>query len=391
MGHPSGREYFRVYGARRSDERAFLLDSIERSGGRCIIDSGATQAPIYFSIEDQDAALDGLLVYPFSAGHQIIRNRPSDEHRLQIKYGDITEEWRQQDHSVGFDPMRVEVTLVVAVHAEANLIIGLDPFAYDPLPMGIQVGFKAAEVERAQRTGWHVWERPNRPGRRRDDPRTVEGFETMTAFAPDRFLDYVAFERQAQTMHLDPALRYSAAEAAASARASVQVHDLERAFDLTAREILQIVSERPRLGMAVRGGVAEHHLGRALRDDGAIADAEVGQQEGPPDYFVTLVKGRRRKVTVECKNASPKLYADGTPKVEVQKTRASRGDPLSRFYDPDAFDVLAVCMYGPTKAWTFRYKRASDLERHPDHLEKIAPMQRVDASWSTALVDALAV
>jgi hypothetical protein len=387
--HPSGRDYFRVYRARRAEERAFLLNAIECSGGHCVAESGASQAPIFFSVEERDAGLDGLLVYPFSAGHQVIRNRPTDEHRLQIKYGDITEDWRREDHSLGFDPMRVDVTLVVAVHNQADLVIGLDPFAYDPLPMGIQVGFKASEVEAAQRVGWHVWERPNRPGSRRDDPRAVEGFETMVAFRPDRFLDYVAFERQAQTMHLDPALRFSAAQTAASVRASVQVHDLERAFNLEAHEILEIVAERPRLGMAVRGGVAEHHLGRMLRGDQAVGDAEVGHQEGPPDYFVTLTDGR--KLTVECKNASPKPYADGTPKVEVQKTRTSRGDPLSRLYGPDAFDVLAVCMYGPTKSWTFRYKRAADLERHPEYLHKLAPMQRVDTNWAHSLVDAFGV
>lgn len=388
MGHPAGRDYFRSYRVRRPGERAFLIRAVELSGGRCLVDSGPSAAPIYLSVEDHNAALDGLLVYPFSAGHQVIRNRPADEHRLQIKYGDITEAWRQEDHSIGFDPMHVDLTLVLAVHEDADLIIGLDPLAYDPLPMGIQVGFKAAEVEAAQQSGWHVWERPNRPGRRRDDPRTVEGFETMVAFAPERLLDYVAFERQAQTMRLDPALRLTAAETAATQRASVDVHDLERAFDLSAHEILEIVAERPRLGMAMRGGVAEHHLGRTLRSDSHVAEVEPGQQEGPPDYRVALSDGRR--LSVECKNASPKLYADGTPKVEVQKTRASRGDPLSRFYRADAFDVLAVCMYGPTKEWTFRYKRAAELERHPYHSDRIAPMQRVDASWVDALTDALA-
>jgi hypothetical protein len=385
--HPSRRDYFRAYRVRRADERAYLLRAIGRSGGRCLMDSGPALAPIYFSVEDRDAALEGLIVYVFSAGHQIIRNRPTDEHRLQIKYGDITENWRRQDHRLGFDPMRVDLTLVVAIHVEAGLIIGLDPFAYDPLPMGIQVGFKAAEVEAAQQTGWHAWERPNRPGRRRDDPRTVEGFETMVAFTPDRFLDYVAFERQAQTMRLDPALRLAAAEAAASQRASIKIHDLERAFDLSALEVLEIVSERPRLGMAVRGGVAEYHLGRALSSDRNVVEVTPGKQEGPPDYRVRLATGRR--LAVECKNASPKLYADGTPKVEVQKTRASRGDPLSRFYPVAAFDVLAACMYGPTKRWAFRYKRSSDLERHPDYQDRIAPMQRVDSSWSDTLLDSI--
>lgn len=385
--HPSGRDYFRIYNARRGAEREFLLRAIERSSARCVADSGPNVAPLHLAVQDADGVLAGALTYTFSAGYQQILHRPADEHRLQIKYGDITEEWRRQDHSLGFDPTGLDVTLVLAVHAEADLLIGLDPFVYDPLPMGIQVGFKAAEVDSAKASGWHVWERLNRPGRRRNDPRAIEGVETMVAFAPERFLDYLAFERQAQTMRLDPPLRFRAAEAAATQRASVRIHDLERAYDLTALEILEIVSERSRLAMALRGGVAEHHLGRRLDDDPAVADARVGQQEGPPDYWVTLADGR--EITIECKNASPKPYADGTPKAEVQKTRSSRGDPLSRLYRVDAFDVLAVCMYGPTGSWTFRYKRATALERHPEHRERVAPMQRVDATWASTLLASL--
>lgn len=386
--HPSGRGYFRTYGARRGSERDFLLEAIRQSHGRTVWDSGPNRAPIYFSIDEGGGILSGALVYPFSAGHQEIRNRPGDEHRLQIKYGDITEEWRQQDHSLGFDPALLETTLVLAVHGEANLIIGLDPLAYDPLPMGIQIGFKASEVEAAQASGWHVWERENRPGRRRDDPRATGGLETIVAFAPDRFIDYLAFERQAQTMRLDPALRFTAAESASTSRASVQLHDLEREYDLSATEILEIVSERSRLAMALRGGVAEHHLGRTLASDPLVEKAEVGQQEGPPDFWVTLRDDAQ--LTIECKNASPKLYANGDPKVEIQKTRASQGDPLSRLYPLDAFDLIAACMYGPTGRWDFRFKKAAQLTPHPDHVDRVAPLQRIDASWSPSLAEALA-
>lgn len=139
--------------------------------------------------------------------------------------------------------------------------------------------------------------------------------------------------------------------------------------------------------MAVRGGVAEHHAGRALRDDPAVRDALVGHQEGPPDYWVTLSDGT--EVSVEVKNASPKTYADGTPKVEVQKTRASRGDPLSRLYRPDAFDVLAACMAGPSGRWTFKYRRSNRLTPHPRHSDRIAPLQRIDGGWHDSLGDAL--
>jgi hypothetical protein len=139
--------------------------------------------------------------------------------------------------------------------------------------------------------------------------------------------------------------------------------------------------------MAMRGGVAEHHLGLVLDNDPSVRSAVEGQQEGPPDFFVDMVDGRA--VTVECKNASPMLYADGTPKVEVQKTRASQGDPTSRFYGPDAFDVVAACMYGPTREWTFRFRRSAALEPHAVHPEKIAPLQRITDQWSPTLAEAL--
>jgi hypothetical protein len=112
----------------------------------------------------------------------------------------------------------------------------------------------------------------------------------------------------------------------------------------------------------------------------------VGHQEGPPDYFVQLRDGRA--LTVEVKNASPTLYADGTPKVEVQKTRASRSDPLSRLYTPDAFDLLAACMWAPTGDWTFKWRRSSDLVRHPDHPDRIRPIQRITSEWADSLSDA---
>lgn len=384
--HPSGRNYFRVYGARRAGELDFLLDAIAKSGGRCRIHTGPNLAPVHLAIDEGDGVLIGALAYLFSAGHQEILHRPADEHRLQIKYGDITERFRRQKHDLGFDPAGLDVTLVLAVHSEAQLIIGLDPLLYDPLPMGIQIGFKDAEVQAAIKSGWHVWERETRPGKRRD-PRATAGLETIVAFAPDRLIDYVALERQAQTMRLDPALRFRAAESAASGRASIKVHDLERAYDLTAAEILEIVSERSRLAMALRGGVAEHHLGRLLEGDKLVASADVGQQEGPPDFWVTLSDGRQ--VTIECKNASPKRYADGTPKVEIQKTRASRGDPLSRLYPRDAFDLIAVCMYGPTGKWEFQLKRTSELVAHPDHPTRVKPIQGVDDTWSDALSDVI--
>jgi hypothetical protein len=139
--------------------------------------------------------------------------------------------------------------------------------------------------------------------------------------------------------------------------------------------------------MAVRGGVAERHLYRQLASDPSVLAVVLGTQEGPPDLHVSLAAGGI--VTVECKNASPVTYADGTPKVETQKTRVSKGDPKSRLYDPTRFDVVAACMYGPIGRWEFRFKRADQLERDRTYGDRIAAIQRLDSTWSTSLAEAV--
>jgi hypothetical protein len=351
--------------------------------------SGGSRAPLFLGVEDSKGERLGLCAYVFLANRKLTRNRPRDEHRLQIRYGDVNNpRWRRRAHPVGFDPLSVDVTLVVGAHLDDDLVIGLDPLIYDPLPLGISIFFKHVEIKETARTGWHVWERDNLSGARRASPRTALGVEAIVGFRPERLLDYVRFERDAQSLGLDPPLRFRAAQRGAKRRRRSGVHALESEFGLPASEILDIIKERPRLGMAVRGGVAEGHLEKALQADRQVSNIELGQLEGPPD-FIVKVRGRRTKVTVECKNASPRTYADGTPKVETQKTRASKGDPRSRLYDPAQFDVIAACMWGPWRHWEFRYKRSRSLDRDATYPDRIAAIQRVDDSWDRSVVAAL--
>jgi restriction-modification system family protein len=385
----TGRSYARVYHhVRRRDHHRFVEEAVERAGGRVLAASKPSHAPLFLGIEDDRGERLAICAYVFLANRREIRNRPRDEHRLQIRYGDINNPvWRAENHSVGFDPLSVDVTLILGAHVERNLFIGLDPLVYDPLPIGISIFFKEAEINKATRSGWHVWERDNISGKRRTDPRTTFGVETVIAVAPERLLDYVRFERAAQSLRLDPPLRFRAAEDAAVQRQPEDIHHLEREFALTREEILDIIRERPRLGMAVRGGVAERHLHKHLNADRSVIELRLGMQEGPPDFFVRL--GSRRQITVECKNASPIPYADGTPKVETQKTRASKGDPRSRLYHPTQFDVVAACMYGPWQRWEFRFKRSDSLERDAAYPDRIAAIQRIDGTWASSLTDAI--
>lgn len=351
--------------------------------------TGPTRGPLFLGIKDARGLPLALCVYAFTATHRSIRNRPADEHRLQVRYGNVNEDdWKAEEHRVGFDPLGSDVTLILGVHEEADLLIAVDPLVYDPLPMGISIFFKDAEVDAAHKGGWHVWERDNIAGARRGDPRTALGLETLVAFRPERLLDYVAFERSAQRLGLDPPLRFRSAVEAGTGEATEGIHSLERQFDLSPREILDIIEERPRLGVAMRGGVAERHLERSLRADEAVGRIELDETDGPPDFVVEAL-GASDMVSVECKNASPKPYGDGTHKVETQKTRSSKGDPSSRLYDPSQFDVVAACMFGPLREWTFRYKRSALLTRDKRHPDKIAALQRIDESWASSLADSL--
>lgn len=385
----AGRSYAQVYRvSRRGDVHDYLRTAVERAGGDILYISPSNRTPVYLGIQGPNDERIGVLCYPFRCNPPPIRGRAPDEHRLQIRYGGEAS-WFDNEHGVGLDVAGVDTTIVVGVHVEADLFIGLDPLRYDPLPMGISIEFRQRHVDEAARTGWHVWERETRSGRRRES-RSVAGLETLIAFSPERLLAYVGFERRATGLGLDPPLRFRAAEIAATDPIVPGVggcHALEEEFDLTSTEILMLIAERARLAVAVRGGVAEHHLRLHFRRDPHVATAELIDRDGEPDFDVALADGRR--VLVECKNVSPNTYADGTPRVEVQKTRSQRGDPAGRFYRPDQFDVVAACLYAVTGSWEFRFKATDRMARHAAHPDRLAVMHRVDDTWTSALEAAL--
>lgn len=385
----AGRSYAQVYRVTgRNDVHSFLAEAVERAGGEVLFISAANRAPIYLGVQGEHGERIGILCYPFRCNPAPIKGRPRDEHRVQIRYG--SEASWDEDHPIGRDLAGVDTTIVLGVHLAAGLLIGLDPLRYDPLPMGISIEFKQADLDTALRRGWHVWERENRAGRRRGITRVGEGLETVIAFVPERLLSYVGFERRASGLGLDPPLRYRAAEVVATdpiEPSGSGGHSLEDEFELSSHQILEIIANRARLSVAVRGGVAEHHLQRHLYADPTIQRVAPIDVDGQPDFDVELTAGRR--VLIECKNVSPNTYADGVPKVEVQKTRSQRGDPAGRFYRPEQFDIVAACLYAVTGRWEFGFKATAAMDRHPLHPDRLAVLHRVDSTWSTTLLQAI--
>ncbi len=381
----AGRSFGEVYRVtNRADLHAFLVEAVEASGARVLYVSDAGRAPVYLGVRlDSDERL-GMLIYPFRVTRNTIRNRPADEVRGQLRYG--SEESWERAHPVGRDVAGVDVTMIVGIDLEDRVLIGLDSSLWDPLPMGISFYAKVANVVHAQQNGWHVWEKVNRAGSKRSQPRSSSNLETVVAFRPERLIDYARLERRASLLGLDQPLRYSAAVAMTKASISDEAlprHVLEDQFDLSSEQILNIINGRTRLAVAVRGGVAEHHLEQQLSTLPYVSEVRRLDIDAMHDFDVVLATGDM--VRVECKNASPNKFRNGSYRVEVQKTRASKGDPASRFYPVDAFDVVAACLFSATGAWRFVFGRTADMQRHNKFSDRLAPVQEITESWVSDL------
>lgn len=94
--HHSGRSYVRTYErVQRREHHELLANAVERAGGRLLWSSGPDVAPLYLAVEDPAGAVVGLMAYVFLANRRVTRNRPEDEHRLQVRYGDVNDPaWR---------------------------------------------------------------------------------------------------------------------------------------------------------------------------------------------------------------------------------------------------------------------------------------------------------
>ena len=118
---------------------------------------------------------------------------------------------------------------------------------------------------------------------------------------------------------------------------------------------------------------------------------ETHDLDGHPDFSIWL-PGAKKPLLAECKNVRDRdeAYREGGQvvayKVETQKTRASKGDPTSRFYGVGQFDILGVCLGKKTGEWSdFVFARAVDLARHQTHRGKLAVFQRVPLPGSENL------
>jgi hypothetical protein len=131
--------------------------------------------------------------------------------------------------------------------------------------------------------------------------------------------------------------------------------------------------------MAVRGWVAEKHLKDLLASTPGVTHCEWLDKEGAPDLHIRIGSGPL--LTVECKNVLRQTDREGLPRLDFQRTRASKKDPCSRYYAPSDFDVVAACLHAVTERWEFRYILPQDIPTHGKCAGKLANNLRIDRSW----------
>lgn len=361
----------------------FILDALTASGCRILRSSTPEVAPFRISFEDPSGVRQGIIAYAFFANSRTTLNRPSDEHRFQIKYG--TKDG--QIHTIWQDPFEIYTTLLLGIDLERGVFIGIDPVLHEFTKFFISIEFKRVELEAILDKGWHSWERTRKRGH--DAP-----IETMVGGQPKSFLNYVRFEQAARG--LDQGHRFLLAEkllnfigngfrttvsGTPNRSAAVDTHALAQEFEISEDEILSMIEAAPRLKMAVRGWVAEHHLQLVLNNTPGVDKCTIIEEDGRPDFEVVF-RGRE-PILIECKNVLRKTLVDGTKRIDFQKTRASKNDPCSRFYRPTDFEVLAACLHPISEKWEFAYKLTSELDlRTKNCLEHMSNNVRISTDWT---------
>ena len=382
---------FSVSRSQKAPLLAFVLSALDAAGCRTLHCSDPAEAPFRISFETPDGERLGIIAYAFFANSRPTRNRPADEHRFQVKYGPKTGEL----HDLWQDPFGLYTTLFFGINPERGFFVAADPLLHSPTRFFISIEFKEQHVRAILDHGWYAWERQKRSTDGLEEP-----VEVMIGGVPENFLRYVRFERAAKgldtghrTLLADKMAelnRLPTPPANAQAQTPIEapgIHQLATEFQLTENEILDLIESAPRLKMAVRGWVAEAHLVRQLAELPAITECTAIEEDGRPDVRVSL--SGSRPIFIECKNVLRRPYADGTYRLDFQRTRAAKSDPCSRYYAVDEFDVVAACLHPQTEHWDFCYALTRELDPHDRCAGRLSNRAKVDTRWSAEILPVL--
>jgi hypothetical protein len=369
-----------------------MVDALEGAGCRMLRVSEPDVAPFRLTFETPMGERMGVVAYAFLANSRLTKNRPADEHRFQIKYGPDD----KREHEIWQDPFQLYTTLFLGINLDEGFFVGADPALHSPTRFFISLEFKEAHAREILDRDWYSWERIKRDQRRDEYP-----IEVLVGGKAEHFLRFVRFERAAQGLDAghrqlvaemfgeksDIVAPRLGAEVQQAIRATVP-HSIAEEFELSQEEILDLIASAPRLKMAVRGWVAEAHLHSQLLEVPGVEDCVRVETEGGADIRARY-RGSR-PLEIECKNVLRQRMADGTVRLDFQRTRASKADPCSRFYAQSDFDLVAACLHSCTEAWEFRYALTRELDPHRSCPGKLSHLVRIDERWIREAERALA-
>ena len=382
---------WKTYSVSRAAKKPLLLfitQALTARGCRIIHASDPATAPFYIVFETPRGDRHGVLAYAFFANAKATKNRPEDEHRFQIKYGSNLKGVLE----VAVDPNALVTTILLGIDPDREVFVAADPLMNTPAPMSRSIEFKSRHVEQILTEGWAAWERERRQPKTKSRPAFVLDedlrTEVLIGGRQDRLLDLIMLEGIARG--LDPGERHLIADKMkdeTSETAPEPPHGLLRELGLDPEALFDLIQKASRLKMAVRGWVAEQHLETALKDLPGVTDCHRIEEDGRPDLTLRWRSGP--PILVECKNTLRQTYKDGRPKVDFQRTRASKADPCSRYYEPSDFPVLAACLHAVTEQWEFRFALTSDLPPHKICEGRIANMIGIEEPLFTASAESV--
>lgn len=379
-----GLRYYSTKTSAREPLLRFMLEGLRASGCRILFASTPDRAPFVITFETRDGERMGIIAYAFLATRTLTRNRPDDERSFQIKYGSKGDYAEENSHTLWQDPLGLFTTLLVGIDPIEGFFVAADPEAHSPTKFFIRVEFKDEHADAIVHNHWHTWERSRRAGP------MAEPVEVLVGGTRDAFLDLVRFERAG--LGLAPGDRQLLAEKRGfvgapliedlpvGTPATEPLHPLLGELGLGANEVLELIASARRLKMAVRGWVAEEHLRATLAKHEGVTHCERIDVEGGPDLIVRYRDGP--DLRIECKNTLRVLNKTfNLPRIDFQRTRASKGDPCSRYYAPEDFDIVAGCLHAVTENWEFRYAIPAELDPHQKCAGKLASNVLVDSRW----------
>lgn len=406
QGGSDSPKFYGVSAADRQPLIAFIKAALEKQGCRVLYEPLPTSAPFRFTFETPQGEHLGVMAYAFYANNKLTKQRPSDEHRFQVKYGsDLS-----GVHRIWQDPYGLYVTLFLGINPELGIFVAADPVLHDPTRFSVSIEFKDEHAERIRKQGWCAWERERRggvadSGRKRTQPPQAEhgepAFEVLVGGTAEHFLRLVRFERESYGE--EPGVRHYLADnfaasslvtaapeltSAARAMSDERLHALAEEFQLPENKVMDLIAERRMLKMAVRGSVAEEHLINSLHGVSGVSECRRLSDDRGPDVECRF---GGRQLTVECKNSSRVRTADGLEKIDLQRTRAAKADACSRYYKPTEFDVVAACVHAVTGKWEFKFAAARSLDPHPKCPGRIANNVKLDDRWTSDPAVALAI